>query len=93
MQSDFLATGLMLQYSLAHGNETEGTQLPLPDGLYCAHAVRRPRSLCQINGGNTACAQDHGRRCEVYSARARGEAGLSRRVLQQLDQRSDAHEN
>src|SRR5690348_4262465 len=90
---DFLATGLMLQYSFAHGNETEGAQSPQLDGLHRNPVNDRLVGLCQLSGIEIGDTKICGRYCAVHRTRVRSEASLSRRFLQRMDQRRDTDED
>ena len=87
MHIDFLATGLMLQYSFAHGNETEGVQSPLAGGLHRNPVNERLVGLCQLSGIEAGEANVRGRASAVYGACAGSEEGISRRVLQWMGER------
>ena len=89
---DFLATGLMLQYSFAHGNETGGALSPLPGGLHRNPVNERVVGLYQLSGIEAGDAKIRGRDCAVHSAGAGSKAGVSRGVLQWVGQRQNSDE-
>lgn len=90
---DFLATGVMLQYSFAHGNETEGARPPQPGDPHLDHVARRPVGLRQIPGHEASHAPIPVRGHAVHGTCTGSEASLSRRFLQRMDQRRDTNED
>lgn len=88
-----LATGLVCMYSPAHGNGTEWAQPAILDDPHCCHVAVWFLGLCQACGAEAECAQATGRGRAFHGARAWSQTGVSRRVLQWLDQRNDADED
>lgn len=87
-----LATGLSLQYSLAHGSEMEWNQprsRPCPAGDHSDGRLGRVR---EDQGGEAGVAQVFGRGCPVHNTCAGGQTGQSRRVFQCLGEERDADE-
>ncbi len=88
-----LATSLVCMYSPADGNETEGVASRISDGLRRAHAAVWILGLCQASGDERERPQTAGRGRAFHGPRAWSQTGVSRRVLQWLDQRNDADED
>ena len=89
---DSLATGLILQYSPAYGNETDEVQTSI-QGTHCDHAAVWFLGLCQALGAEAERAQATGRGRAFHGARAWRQTGRSRRVFQWLGQGCDADED
>lgn len=82
MRLQSLATGLILQYSPAHGNETEAAQPVVRKGLHGDRAAVQRVGLCQDPDDGTEHAQVTGRGRAIHGARTWSETGVSRGIFQ-----------